>query len=46
MRKLALQESELRAPGVSDSIESTTIMEQSWHAGRLLGMMPEYEQAT
>ncbi len=46
MRDFALQESGFRAPGVSDSIEPATIMEQPWLAGRLSGIGPEYEHAT
>ena len=42
----ALQESGFQAPGGSNSIEPATIRDQPWLAGRLLGMVPEYEQAT
>jgi len=46
MWNVALSESGFQAPGVSDSIEPATSMEQPWLAGRLLGLVPEYEQAT
>ncbi len=46
MWDFALQESGFQAPGVSDSIEPATIMEQPWLAGRILGIAPEYEYAT
>jgi hypothetical protein len=42
----ALKESGFQAPRGSDGIEAATNRQQPWLAGRFLGIVPEYEQAT